>query len=124
MLSSQEQGAWDDVHGFWVPEAEEPPRFSSSGFSRGGVWHDQGELPVVLAAGVWLAVAVVLFGAVLAGLAIAAATAVGWALWRNWARLVRVVAARAVPRDAEVGGRDGRSSGSGPAGRPVDGRRR
>jgi hypothetical protein len=76
---------WDDVQRFWATEAEEPFRLAPSELSWDG--YDQDELPVVLAAGVWIAIALILFGAVVAGLVVVAVTAVGWALWRNrpWA---------------------------------------
>src|SRR5688572_25922247 len=83
-------------------EAEEPPRFESSGFSRGWVWHDQDDLPVALAAGVWLAIALVLFGAVLAGLVVVAVTALAWALWRRRPWVGRVVAPRAADLATDV----------------------
>jgi hypothetical protein len=122
VLSSQEERVWDDVQRFWAMEAEEPPRLAPSAFSRRWVWHDQEDLPVTLAAGVWLAIALVLFGAVLAGLAVAAATAIGWALWRNRARIVRVVAARVAHENMEVSCHASRSSGSLPTGQPMDSR--
>ena len=120
MLSSQEQRVWDDVQRFWAMEAEEPPGLAPSARSREWVWHDPEDLPVVVAAGVWLAIALVLFGAVLAGLAVLAASAVGWAVWKNWPRMVRLAA---LPGGQS---RDGgeryadRSSGPLPPGQHVD----
>jgi hypothetical protein len=86
VLSSQEQHVWDDVQRFWATEAEEPSRLAPSALGTRWVWDDPEDLPVVVAAGVWLAIALVVFGAVLAGLAVLAVTAAGWALWRNWPR--------------------------------------
>ena len=105
MLTSQQQRVGDDVQLFWPVEAEEPPRFESSGFSSGWIWHDQDDLPVALAAGVWLAVALILFGAVLAGLAVVAVIAVGWALWHHGLWVRRVVAPRVTARDTEASGK-------------------
>jgi hypothetical protein len=92
VVSSQEQRMWDDVRLLWAVEAEEPPRFEPSAFGGGWLGHDQDELPLALAAGVWIAVALILFGVVLVGLAVAGVTAAGWALWRS-----RPGAGRAVP---------------------------
>jgi hypothetical protein len=35
---------------------------------------------------VWGALLLIIFGALVAGLAVAAATALGWALWHHWPR--------------------------------------
>jgi hypothetical protein len=121
VLSSEEQRVWDEVQRFWAVDAEEPPRLASAASSTRRVWHDEEDLPLAVAAGVWLTIALVLFGAVLAGLAVAAVTAAGWALWRNRARLVRVVGARVAHRETEVSCHASRSSGSLPTGQPVDG---
>ena len=88
MLTSQEQQVWDDVQRFWELEAEEPARLAPPAPGRMWGWLDEEDLPVAVVAGIWITIALVLFGAVLAGLAVAAATAVGWALWRNWPRSI------------------------------------
>jgi len=85
VLSSQEQQVWDDVQRFWEWEAEEPSRLA---LSRAGWASDnEADLPVAVSAGIWITVTLVLFGAMVAGLAVAAATALGWALWRYWPQL-------------------------------------
>jgi hypothetical protein len=87
VLSSQELRIWDDVQRFWAMEAEEPPRLAPSALSRRWGWHDQEDLPVALAAGAWITIALILFGAMIAALTAGVVTALGWALWHNWPRL-------------------------------------
>jgi hypothetical protein len=79
VLSSQEQRVWDDVVRFWAAEVEEPPRPAPS--RRKGASRDHGELPAAVVAGTWITITVILLGAVVAGLAVGLATALGWALW-------------------------------------------
>jgi hypothetical protein len=101
VLTNQERRMADDDRVLWPVEAHEPPRFQS-GFAGGWVPHAQEDLPVTLAAGVWIAVALVLFGAVLAGLAVAAVTAAGWALWRVRRGRARRVAGSGTAPTAEA----------------------
>ena len=72
MLSSQEQQVWDDVQRFWAEEAEEPPLpVPSDRLGRGGAVRDEGILPLAVVAGVWITIALVLFGVMaVAGLAV------------------------------------------------------
>jgi hypothetical protein len=67
MLTLQETRARDDVEAFRAAHAE-PPTLDDA--------------PGLVVAGAWAAIFLVLFGAVVAGLAVAAATAVGLILWR------------------------------------------
>ena len=85
MLSNQEQRIWDDVQRFWAEEAEEPPLPAPS--RAHGAWRDEAELPVAVVAGAWIMITLVLFGAMIAGLAVGLATGLGWALWHYWPRL-------------------------------------
>jgi len=82
MLSSQDQRVWDDIVRFWEAEVEEPPRPAPS--RRKGASRDHGDLPFAVVAGTWITIALVLLGAVVAGLAVGLATALGWALWHYW----------------------------------------
>ena len=81
MLSSEEERIWDDVQRFWsTAEAEEPPLPEVAA-------SDAADVPVAVVAGVSGTILLLLFGAVVAAVAIATATALGWALWRRWRRL-------------------------------------
>ena len=85
MLSSQEQQVWDDVQRFWAEVAEEPPLPARHRTTRAS--RDGGELPRAVIAGAWITIMLVIFGAVVAGLAVGLATGLGWALWHYWPRL-------------------------------------
>ena len=76
MLSSQEERVWDEIQRYWSDEAEEPrrPRRSS---------RVEAELPIAVAVGARVVIVLLLFGAAPAALAVAAATALGWVLWRH-----------------------------------------
>jgi hypothetical protein len=87
VLSDHEQRVWDDVERFWAEEAEEPPRPLL--LPRRRTPGDPADLPTLVVAGAWGAILLVLFGAVAAGLAVGAAAALGWALWRCGPRLGR-----------------------------------
>lgn len=102
MLSSQEQRVWADVQRFWAMEAEEPTSLAPYEPSSSWSWHDEDDLPVALAAGVWIAIALILFGAVVAGLVVAGVTALAWALWRSWPGAGGAVAPRVATRASEV----------------------
>jgi hypothetical protein len=85
VLSSKEQEIWDDVQRFWTSEAEEPPGLAFP--AHHGRWlpgDEEEDLPILVVAGIWATITLVIFGAAVAGLAIAAATVLGWALWRAW----------------------------------------
>jgi hypothetical protein len=78
VLSSEEERIWQDVQRFWTTaEAEEPPlpQVAAS---------DAADVPVAVVAGVSVTILLLLFGAVVAAVAIATASALGWALWRRW----------------------------------------
>jgi hypothetical protein len=101
MLSSQDQQVWDDVQRFWAMEGKDPDRLAPSASS--WIWRDEEELPLPVTAGVWLTIALVLFGAVLAGLAAAVITAAGWALWHHRRSPKGQVSRRAADRRGRIG---------------------
>jgi len=78
VLSSQEQRIWDDVQRFWAEEAEEPtqPELHSPSRTKSAS-RGEDDLPVAVVAGARVAIILVLFGAVLAGVALAVATPSG-----------------------------------------------
>jgi hypothetical protein len=88
VLSSHEQRIWDDIERLYAAEAEEPVLPGLSPALR-PPRHDRGvdDLPAAVVAGAWSAILLVLFGALVVGLAVGAATALGWSLWRCWPRL-------------------------------------
>jgi hypothetical protein len=94
MLSEHEQRVWDDIERFWTEDAVEPPR--SVPVDRPAP-QDPAELPALVAAGVWIAITLVLFGAPVAGVAVGVATALGWSVWRYWPRLGDMGSATAWP---------------------------
>jgi hypothetical protein len=85
VLSSQEQRVWDDVQRFWAEEAEEPalPAPGRTNWAS----RNEADLPITVVAGAWITITLVLFGAMIAGLAVGLATGLGWALWHYWPRL-------------------------------------
>ncbi len=111
MLSEDERRAWDEIRRHYAQEAEEPtipvldltvrrPRSSQ-------------DLPAAVVAGSWGAIMLVIFGALVAGLAIASATALVWLVWRYWPLLASDVKrpARSVSRDPTIHGEGDPSSG-------------
>jgi hypothetical protein len=106
VLSHDEQEAWDQIRRRYAQEAEEPapgvldPTVRRSRSSR------VEDLPAAVVAGGWGAIVLVIFGALVAGLAIAFATALGWLLWRHWPLLAGDVrrSARSASRDATIDG--------------------
>jgi hypothetical protein len=85
VLSSQEQRVWDDVQRFCAEEAEEPALPAPS--RTNGASRNEADLPITVVAGAWITITLVLFGAMVAGLAVGLATGLGWALWHYWPRL-------------------------------------
>jgi hypothetical protein len=81
VLSSHEQRIWDDIERFYAAEAEEPVRPGLRPVRRR---RDADDLPGLVVAGVWSTILLIVFGAVAAGFAVGAATALGWLLWRHW----------------------------------------
>jgi hypothetical protein len=106
VLSSQEQRIWEDVQRFWAEEAQEPsrPRLPSPGH-REAASREETDLPVAVIVGARIAIVLILFGAVPAGLAVAVTTALGWTVWRNWRR----PAGQAEPPTPSTIGNDGTS---------------
>jgi hypothetical protein len=84
MLSHDEQRAWDEIRRRYAEEAEEPPRPVLHLTVRRPRSSEPADLPAAVVAGSWIAVLLVIFGALIAGLAIAVTTALGWLLWRYW----------------------------------------
>jgi hypothetical protein len=105
VLSDHEQQVWDDVERFWAEEAEEPPRPAL--LPRRRPLGDPADLPTLVVAGAWGAILLVLFGALAAGLAVGAAAALGWALWRCRPHLSRsdpsTTSARSVRHEVDRG---------------------
>ena len=88
MLSDQEQRIWNDVQRYWTETAEPPAaERRAAAYMRARALRAQGDAPGWVAAGAWIAIFLVLFGATVAGLALGAATVAGWALWRYWPEL-------------------------------------
>jgi hypothetical protein len=86
MLSHDEQRAWDEIR--------RPPSSKPVG------------LPAAVVAGGCIAVLLIIFGAPVAGLAIAVATVPRWLLWRYWPLLDGGVrpSAPTAPRDVPLDG--------------------
>ena len=106
MLSADEQQAWEDIQRYYDAETEEPVRIvplRTSQRRRPGRGLD--DLPAAVVAGVWITIVLVLLGAAVAGLAVAAATALGWAMWRWWPDLV------SDPEPSSPPGREGEGAG-------------
>ena len=89
MLSRQEQQVWDDIQRFWAEEAEEPPRAAVLGPRRTGRTAHDPDVPIPVVAGAWVTILLILFGAIVPGLAVGVITAVGWLLWHSWPQLSR-----------------------------------
>lgn len=103
MLSEHEQKMLDDIERLWAVEAEEPFRVRTYvALQRTPDPPGLEDMPAVAAAGVWITIMLVLFGAALAGLAVASATALGWLLWRSWPQLARTGTAAASPMSGQV----------------------
>jgi hypothetical protein len=84
VLSSHEQQVWDDVLRYWDVEAAEPHLLVPRATGRTWTADDQEDLPLAVVAGIWMTIALVLFGVMAVGLTVGVATALGWALWRRW----------------------------------------
>jgi len=104
VLSADEQRVWDDIERRYAAEAEEPDLASRPprGRRRDGGGLD--DLPATAVAGGWIAVMLVIFGVPVAGLAIGAATTLGWAAWRYWPQLSGAGAPQAGATGEELGG--------------------
>jgi hypothetical protein len=86
VLSSHEQQIWDDIERLYAAEAEEPALPSSRPTQQRRDSRDPDDLPMAAVAGARIAVVLILLGVVAGGLAVGAATALGWLLWRYWPR--------------------------------------
>ncbi|WP_448624943.1 hypothetical protein [Geodermatophilus sp. URMC 64] len=83
MLSDSEQRVWDDVERFWAEDAQEPARPGRrANVRQRAVPRELDDAPVAVIGGVWGAIFLVLFDAQVAGLVVAAAAALGLAVWR------------------------------------------
>jgi len=85
VLSGHEQRVWEEIARFWVEDAEEPPRPWLRAMHRGRRRPcDLADLPALVVAGALTSVVLLLLGGPVAGLAVGAATVLGWALWHYW----------------------------------------
>jgi hypothetical protein len=88
VLSDQEQRVWDDVVRSWTEDAEEPAPAGQVADARPRpappepAPRDLDDAPLLLVGGFWIAIALVLLGAPVAGVALAAASALALAAWR------------------------------------------
>jgi hypothetical protein len=87
VLSSEERRIWADIEGLWAEEADEPPgAVPFAAGHRRETFPDPVDPPVAVVVGAGIAILLLLFGVALAGLGVAATTALGWAAWRHWPR--------------------------------------
>ncbi|WP_336026765.1 hypothetical protein [Geodermatophilus sp. FMUSA9-8] len=108
MLSSQERRVWADVQRSWDETAPGPAARRAGATATRSLpeWEDA---PGWVVAGAWLAIFLVLFGAVVSGVALGIATVLGWALWRRRpARTGRVPRSGGVPASRRTGASAGR----------------
>ncbi len=112
MLSDSEQRVWDDIERFWAEDAEEPARLAPPLCRRAP--RDPTDPPALVVAGAWGTILLVLLGALAAGLAVGAATTLGWALWRYWPRLGRTgtITTRSAPAEVDRGPQAARRPGA------------
>jgi hypothetical protein len=82
VLTEREQRIWDEIERNYRREAEEVPRRRHRAEARAVRAEARGELPAVVVGGGWGAVLLVLFGVPWAGVAVGAAAALIWLLWR------------------------------------------
>jgi hypothetical protein len=108
VLSSDEQRIWDDIERCYAAEADEPDLPGVHPLRRRDD-RDVDDPPAAVVAGAWLGVFLVLFGAVVAGLAVVVATGLGWLLWHHWPRLRGWVRRGRAPDVRPVPGRGGLS---------------
>ena len=103
MLSSQEQRVWDDVQRFWAGEVQEPSRATPPApHRRRRASRDRAVLQVAVIVGVRITIVLLLFGALVPGLAVGVTTALGWALGRTWPQ----VRGQGAPKTRPNGGED------------------
>jgi hypothetical protein len=119
VLSDHERRIWNDIQRLY--DVEQP-----GGTGRGGPARDAAgleDMPAVVAAGCWITIMLVLFGAVMAGLAVGGVTALGWLLWRYWRQLTGADPTAASPGRGAVGATGGgtRASADAPRRRPRPG---
>jgi hypothetical protein len=88
VLSGHEQRVWDEITRFWVEDAQEPPRpWLRAMHRRRRRPRSPADLPAVVLVGALASVALLFLGTPVAGLAVGAATVLGWALWHYWPEL-------------------------------------
>ena len=113
MLSREEQQVWEDIQRFYDDEVEEPARGGGHRtWQRRRAAPGLEEMPAAAVAGVWITIFLVIFGAAGAGLAVGAATALGWLLWRWWEQLDGAGSAPEFPRHGDAQGAPGVPGGS------------
>jgi hypothetical protein len=84
VLSAQEERIWEDVQRYWEGGVDEPGATD--------------EAPGFAMVGIRVAIVLVLFGAVVPGMLVTAASLIGWAVWR---RRRDLVATARLPVDRE-----------------------
>jgi hypothetical protein len=106
VLTDQEQKSWNDIEDAYAAEAQDrraglpPPRW------RGQDGSELDDIPAAVVAGCWITIALILFGAPVAGLALAVVTVLVW-WWSRCRPPVRAeLAATDVPPAGEVGARE------------------
>lgn len=83
VLSAHEQQTWEEFERLYDLDGVEPPRLDPAIGERGdGGIPGVDDMPVVVVAGSWAAIFLVLFGLVPAVLAVGGVTALMWAFWR------------------------------------------
>jgi Protein of unknown function (DUF3040) len=87
VLSSHERRVWHEIQRSWEADAEETAAERRAAVCmRERARRERRPAPAWTVGAAWGAIFLVLFGAVAAGLAVAAAAGLGWALWRWWSR--------------------------------------
>jgi Protein of unknown function (DUF3040) len=85
VLSSQERRIWQDVERRYTVETDEPtlPDVRPA-HDRRPAGRSMDDLPAAIVVGIWISIALVLVGFVVAGLAVGAVTTTTALLWRWW----------------------------------------
>jgi hypothetical protein len=81
VLSSEERRMWHEIELFWDEETAEPSRPASPTAGHRAP-RDPTDLPVAVVTAAWVTLLLFALGAVVPGLVVAAATLLGWAVWR------------------------------------------
>jgi hypothetical protein len=88
VLSGHEKRVWEEITRFWAEDAEEPPRPRLRPMRhRRRRPRSPADLPAVVLVAALASVVLLFLGTPMAGLAVGAATVLGWALWHYWPAL-------------------------------------